>query len=145
VRVYAAPDAADAFARALLAAHDVPDGDAAVVADCLVRADLRGVDTHGLMRLPGYLDRVRRGLVNPNIPREEYRSRMDTLVERVHACPKAEGFDNIMLPGEPEARQERIRRRSGIPYAGSEIDALQEEAKRAGVAQLRVSNHPLDS
>jgi len=30
-----------------------------------VRADLRGVDTHGLTRLPGYLDRVRRGLINP--------------------------------------------------------------------------------
>jgi len=66
VRVYAAPDAADAFARALLAVHGVPDADAAVVADCLVRADLRGVDTHGLVRLPGYLDRLRRGLVNPN-------------------------------------------------------------------------------
>lgn len=354
-RLYAALDAADAFARALLAAHGVPDADAAVVANCLVRADLRGVDTHGLVRLPGYLDRVRRGLVNPNpelsplrvtpaaasldgqngfgfvvgtramqeaiamatdfgigivsarrsthfgmaacyvlqaleagfvslvfsnaspamppwggrgallgtnplaagapggrlgpflldmspavaargkirraarrgeriplgyaldpagrpttdpeaalhgvvlpigdfkgsgismlmdifggvlsgaafagevgdqykafdrpqnvghfflamkpdlfIPQEEYRARMDTLVERVHACPKAEGFDEILLPGEPEARQEQIRRRSGIPYAGSEIDSLQEEARRAGVAQLCVSRQPLN-
>ena len=30
-----------------------------------MRADLRGVDTHGLQFLPQYLDRVRRGLVNP--------------------------------------------------------------------------------
>ena len=30
-----------------------------------MRADLRGVDTHGIARLPGYLDRVRRNLVNP--------------------------------------------------------------------------------
>src|SRR5262249_56194048 len=37
---------------------------AATVAACLVSADLRGVDTHGLARLPGYLDRVRRGLIN---------------------------------------------------------------------------------
>jgi len=78
------------------------------------------------------------------IPQEEYRSRMDTLVERVHACPRAEGFDDILLPGEPEARQEQIHRRSGIPYAGSEIDSLQEEAKRVGVAQLCVSSHPLN-
>ena len=28
-------------------------------------ADLRGVDTHGLCRLPIYLDRLRRGLINP--------------------------------------------------------------------------------
>jgi LDH2 family malate/lactate/ureidoglycolate dehydrogenase len=78
------------------------------------------------------------------IPQQEYCSRMDTLVKRVRACPKAEGFDDIMLPGEPEARQEQTRRRSGIPYAGSEIDSLQEEAKRTGVAQLRVSSQPLD-
>src|SRR5262245_38005879 len=64
-RFYVAHDAADAFARRLLAAHGVPEHDAAVVAACLIRADLRGVDTHGLVRLPGYLDRVRRDLTNP--------------------------------------------------------------------------------
>jgi LDH2 family malate/lactate/ureidoglycolate dehydrogenase len=52
------------FLQRLLAANGVPDGDAAVIAGCLVSADLRGVDTHGAARLPGYLDRVRRGLVN---------------------------------------------------------------------------------
>jgi LDH2 family malate/lactate/ureidoglycolate dehydrogenase len=62
--VYVAPDAAKAFVRALLARHSVPEEDAEIVADCLVRADLRGVDTHGMMRLPGYLDRLRRGLIN---------------------------------------------------------------------------------
>src|SRR5437588_571389 len=64
-RVYAAADATDAFVRRLLAAHGLPEGDAAIVASCLVSADLRGVDTHGIARLPGYLDRVRRGLINP--------------------------------------------------------------------------------
>src|SRR3954447_8285116 len=64
-RVYASAEAAEAFTRALLAAHNVSDKDAAIIAHCLVSADLRGVDTHGLARLPGYLDRVRRGLINP--------------------------------------------------------------------------------
>ena len=64
-RVYVEAGAADAFARRLLLAHGVPDEDAATVAACLVGADLRGVDTHGLCRLPGYLDRLRRGLINP--------------------------------------------------------------------------------
>jgi len=63
-RVHVEASAADAFARRLLAAHGVPETDAATVAACLVSADLRGVDTHGLARLPGYLDRVRRGLIN---------------------------------------------------------------------------------
>src|SRR5580693_7392359 len=62
---YADADAAEAFGRRLLVAHGLPEQDAATVARCLVRADLRGVDTHGLQTLPHYLDRVRRGLINP--------------------------------------------------------------------------------
>src|SRR3954468_21504718 len=62
-RAYVSAEAADAFVRQLLVAHKVPDDDAAIIAGCLVSADLRGVDTHGLTRLPGYLDRVRRGLI----------------------------------------------------------------------------------
>lgn len=54
---------ATAFVAALVAAHGVPEPDAATVARCLVRADLRGVDTHGIARLAAYLDRVDRGLV----------------------------------------------------------------------------------
>jgi LDH2 family malate/lactate/ureidoglycolate dehydrogenase len=68
-RVYASAEAVHDFAERLLRANGVPPADAAIVARCLVRADLRGVDTHGVVRLPGYLDRVRRGLINavPNI------------------------------------------------------------------------------
>ena len=71
---YADPKEADAFGRRLLIAHGLPEEDAAIVVGCLVRADLRGVDTHGLQYLPHYLDRVRRGLINP---------RPDLKVERV--------------------------------------------------------------
>jgi LDH2 family malate/lactate/ureidoglycolate dehydrogenase len=64
-RVHATAADADAFARRLLVALGVPAADAVTIAHCLVLADLRGVDTHGLMRLPGYLERLRRGLINP--------------------------------------------------------------------------------
>jgi LDH2 family malate/lactate/ureidoglycolate dehydrogenase len=63
--VYAKAEAAEAFGRRLLVAHGLSEADAGIVAGCLVRADLRGVDTHGLQFLPQYLDRLRRGLVNP--------------------------------------------------------------------------------
>src|ERR1700688_4003758 len=72
--VYAKVEAAEAFGRRLLVSHGLAETDAAIVAGCLVRADLRGVDTHGLQFLPQYLDRVRRGLVNP---------KPDLVVERV--------------------------------------------------------------
>jgi LDH2 family malate/lactate/ureidoglycolate dehydrogenase len=77
------------------------------------------------------------------IPEADYRARMDTLIERVRACPKAEGFDEILVPGEPEVRLEAEHRLSGIPYAPSEVATLQAEATRAGVAPLAVSEHPL--
>ena len=71
-RVYVSAEAAEAFTRQLMLAHGLPEQDAAIVAHCLVSADLRGVDTHGIARLPGYLDRVRRGLINakPNLKPE---------------------------------------------------------------------------
>jgi LDH2 family malate/lactate/ureidoglycolate dehydrogenase len=62
---YAKAEAAEAFGRRLLTKHGLPEQDAAIVAACLVRADLRGIDTHGLQYLPHYLDRLRRGLINP--------------------------------------------------------------------------------
>src|SRR5271169_5915731 len=62
---YVDAGAAEAFGCRLLVAHGLPEEDAAIVARCLVKADLRGVDTHGLQTLPHYLDRVRRGLINP--------------------------------------------------------------------------------
>ena len=349
-----AADAADTFARRLIAAHGVPDADAAIIAGSLVSADLRGVDTHGLTRLPGYLDRLRRGLIDPapdlrpnrvtpvaavldgqngfgfvvgaramreaiaiarefgigvvaarrsthfgmaasyalqaldaglialvfsnaspamppwgarsallgtspfaagapagrhppflldmspavaargkirraerrgeRIPpgyaldadgrpttdptaalagvvlpigdykgsglamlmdilggvisganfggdvgdqykaydrpqdvghfflamkpdlfveRDEYRSRMDTLIDRVHAAPLAEGFTEVLVPGDPELRHEAARRRTGIPYSTGEIAALQAEAAKADVPALEISQRPL--
>lgn len=54
-----------AFTERLLIAHGVPASDAATVADNLVSADLRGVDSHGINRLPSYLKRVRQGVLDP--------------------------------------------------------------------------------
>jgi LDH2 family malate/lactate/ureidoglycolate dehydrogenase len=354
-RVYVSAEAAEAFTRQLMLAHGLPEQDGAIVAHCLVSADLRGVDTHGIARLPGYLDRVRRGLINakpnlkpervtpvaatldgqnafgfvvgmcaineamamarefgigvvsarrsthfgmaasyalpaieagfmtmvfsnaspamppwggkdgllgtnpfcvgapggklppflldmspavaargkirraerrgetipigyaldkdgrdttdpkaalggvvlpigtykgsgismmmdifggvisgaafagqvgdqykafdrpqdvghfflamkPNlfVTEEEYRARMDTLVERVRAVPKAHGFDEILIPGEPEARLEAQHRKTGIPYSPHDLAPLHAEAAKAGVQRLPVSDRPLD-
>src|SRR6202140_3400513 len=334
---YADADAAEAFGRRLLIAHGLPEEDASTVARCLVRADLRGVDTHGLQLLPHYLERVRRGLINPRpnlkveratpmvgaldgqdgfgfvvatkamaeaiymaaefgvgivsarrsthfgmaanyalqamdagfigivfsnasramspwggregllgtsplavaargkirraarrgqqiplgyaldargrqttdpnvaldggtvqpiggpkgsalamlmdvmggvisgaafggdvgnqfeqydkpqnvghfimamkpdlfVSRDEYFGRMDTLVQRVHACPTAEGFDEVIMPGERERRLEANHRRTGVPFHAREVAMMQEAAARAGLPPLLVSNTPL--
>ncbi|MFN7090192.1 MAG: Ldh family oxidoreductase [Allorhizobium sp.] len=48
----------------IFAATGVPAKDAALVADSLVLADLRGVSTHGISRLAIYAERIRRGVVS---------------------------------------------------------------------------------
>ena len=58
-------EAAIALAAGTLEGAGVPADDARLVGRCLVRADLRGVDTHGIVRVPAYLNRIERGLVDP--------------------------------------------------------------------------------
>ncbi|HET6920648.1 MAG TPA: Ldh family oxidoreductase, partial [Jiangellaceae bacterium] len=51
------------FAAAVLAAVGVPDADARLVADSLVTADLWGHQSHGVMRLSWYVNRIRTGVM----------------------------------------------------------------------------------
>jgi LDH2 family malate/lactate/ureidoglycolate dehydrogenase len=79
------------------------------------------------------------------VPKDEYLKRMDTLVQRVHACSTAEGVDEILMPGEKERRSEATRRRTGLPYHPKEVAALQKEAAKAGLPALPVANTPYAS
>ncbi|MFP4112993.1 MAG: Ldh family oxidoreductase [Spirochaetota bacterium] len=56
-------DTLDRFARAVLESLGVPPDDAAIVADCLVWANLSGVDSHGVVRLAHYARRLRNGTI----------------------------------------------------------------------------------
>ncbi len=58
-----------AFILRVFTAAGVPAGDAQTLANLMVEADLRGSDTHGVIRLPLYVRRLRAGGVNatPNI------------------------------------------------------------------------------
>ena len=51
---------------AILAGNGLPREDAAYVAACLLYADLRGVQSHGLNRLSNYAERLKRGVLNPH-------------------------------------------------------------------------------
>ncbi|EME49747.1 hypothetical protein DOTSEDRAFT_58929 [Dothistroma septosporum NZE10] len=57
--IYVAPDDVQSFAEGVLKGNGVPDQNAAIIAKCLVAADLRGVDTHGVNRIPSYMARIR--------------------------------------------------------------------------------------
>lgn len=57
--------AAVASAAGLLVRAGVPEDKAALTARCIVTADAWGIASHGLMRLPYYLERIAAGGVNP--------------------------------------------------------------------------------
>lgn len=60
-----AHEAVNEFASDVLVRLGLPEADAVTVARSLVHADLIGVSTHGVARLPSYAERLRRHLVNP--------------------------------------------------------------------------------
>lgn len=60
-----AADALKRFATEVFARSGVPRADAVIVADVLVWANLRGVDTHGVMRVPRYVELIESGDMNP--------------------------------------------------------------------------------
>ena len=63
--IYVACDRLGEFATAVFIRLGLSSEDAARVADCLLTADLRGIGSHGVSRVPIYAERLRRGLVNP--------------------------------------------------------------------------------
>src|SRR5690606_20299873 len=54
-----------AYCRDLFVAVGMPADDAKLTAEQLVTADLRGVESHGVVRVPIYLERLRRGVIEP--------------------------------------------------------------------------------
>jgi len=59
------PEALIEFAAAVYASVGIPEADARFVADTLVQADLWGHQSHGVLRLGWYFDRVRNGVMSP--------------------------------------------------------------------------------
>ncbi len=97
----------------------VPELDARIIADVLISADLRGVSSHGLIRLHTYYgDRLRKGYINPLSP-----------LKLVSEAPAA-----LVLDG---------KNGMGQVVAYHAMTRCIEKAKNAGVAMatVRNSNH----
>ena len=58
------PERLEQFIVSALTAMDIPEQDAQTCAARLTEADLRGVETHGIFRLPQYCRRIRAGGLN---------------------------------------------------------------------------------
>ncbi|KAL5343752.1 Malate/L-lactate dehydrogenase [Aspergillus crustosus] len=53
---------------------------------------------------------------------DDFKARLDTLVQRAHGVSPAPGFSKVLLPGELEHRLDQQRRNEGIPYADAGED-----------------------
>ena len=60
------PAALRDFSASILSRGGFARPDAAKTADLLVWANARGVDSHGVMRIPRYIEMVQQGLINPD-------------------------------------------------------------------------------
>lgn len=97
-----APDRLSAFAAAVYSAVGVPADDADLCADSLVRADLWGHQSHGVMRLPWYVDRIRSGAMRAQTHAE--------FVVDAGAVAVIDGHDGVGQVLAARAAREAIRR-----------------------------------
>ena len=106
------------FGAAVYASAGVPEADAQLLADTLVQADLWGHQSHGVLRLGWYLERIRNGVMKP-ITQPEF-------VVDAGAIAVIDGHDGVGQVLTRFATKEAIRR-----------------AKAHGIAAvgLRYSNH----
>jgi L-2-hydroxycarboxylate dehydrogenase (NAD+) len=68
------------------------------------------------------------------MPLEEFNARMEEQIARLKALKPAAGFEEVLYPGEPEARKEKQRVRDGIPLTVQVVDAVRKEAEEAGLS-----------
>jgi len=57
-------------------------------------------------------------------PAEEFKQHMDSWIERFRSAKTIEGFDKVIIPGDPEREMEAIRKQEGIPLLGPVVDDL---------------------
>ncbi len=87
---------------------------AKIISDTLVQANLRGVDSHGVIRLPGYIERTRRGLIN-------YQENVK-IINKNLSISVIDGENNfgqiVAYYGMQEAIQKAEQQETGIGFVG---------------------------
>ncbi|HIC88079.1 MAG TPA: Ldh family oxidoreductase, partial [Anaerolineae bacterium] len=66
-------------------------------------------------------------------PIAEFVQASEELLQKLKEVPPAPGFDEVLIPGEPEARAEEQRAAEGIPIPDETWQKIQEAARRVGV------------
>ena len=64
---------------------------------------------------------------------EAYREHIDRLIEGIKGLPRADGFEEVLVPGEPEDRVHDERLRLGIPLPAGTVENLRKVSQKLGV------------
>jgi L-2-hydroxycarboxylate dehydrogenase (NAD+) len=67
-------------------------------------------------------------------PASDFKQHMDRWIERFRLAKTAEGFEKVLIPGDPEREMEQERKQNGIPVVGPVVDDLQYLAERFNIA-----------
>ena len=67
-------------------------------------------------------------------PANEFKSHMDNWISRFRQATPAEGYEKVLIPGDPERETEAIRTAEGVPLANSVVVELQKVAAQFGLA-----------
>jgi len=67
-------------------------------------------------------------------PADEFKQHMDNWITRFRNARPAEGYEKVLIPGDPEREMEAIRMKEGIPVIDSVVDELKKIAEKFGVA-----------
>jgi len=66
-------------------------------------------------------------------PAEEFKQHMDNWISRFRNATPIEGYERVLIPGDPEREIESIRMQEGIPLLASVVNDLQSIATSMGV------------
>ncbi len=69
-------------------------------------------------------------------PAEDFKANMDNWITRFRAAKPAEGYEKVLIPGDPEREMEAIRIKEGIPIVQSVVDDLLKVGERFGVTLI---------
>jgi LDH2 family malate/lactate/ureidoglycolate dehydrogenase len=126
------------FAGALLISGGASAAEAAVVARSLIGANLRGHDSHGVMRIPYYVEFVREGRMHPGVELKVLRETASVL-----ACDAGWGFGQVQAQRllarlVPKAKETGVA--CGTLSRSGHIGRVGEIGAAAGLATIAVVN-----
>jgi len=67
-------------------------------------------------------------------PADEFKNHMDNWITRFRSAKTAEGYDHLVIPGDPERESEAVRMKEGIPLNNKVVEDLKELGSKLKVS-----------